>query len=104
VRQYTFAVFVEGINMPYIPEEAREILDNDIDKLANALNSRGEFNYAITRLIHHYINKHGKRYDTLNDAIGIMDCAKMELYRHIAGPYEDLKIEQNGDVGVIGKD
>jgi len=90
--------------MPYIVEEAREVLDCDIDKLADALNARGEFNYAITRLIHNYINRHKKRYDTLNDVIGILECAKLELYRHVIGPYEDTKIEDNGDIGVIGND
>lgn len=88
--------------MPYIVEEAREMLDNNIDKLAEALNTKGEFNYAITRLIHNYINKHGKKYDTLNDAIGILQCAQLELYRHVIGTYEDDKIRDNGDIGVIG--
>ena len=78
--------------MPYITEEEREVLDVSIDRLANTLDSKGEFNYTITRLIHNYINKHGKKYNTLNDAIGILQCAQLELYRHVIGPYEDTKI------------
>jgi len=29
---------------------------------------------------------------------GVLECAKLELYRRIAAPYEDTKIEENGDV------
>lgn len=90
--------------MPYISEDLRGLLDNDIDRLASALDSKGEYNYAITRLIHHYINKHGKKYNNLNDAIGILECAKLEFYRHVIGPYEDIKINEHGDIGIIGSD
>ena len=89
--------------MPYILAEDREELDGQIDKLADDLRTRGEMNYAITRLIHHYINRLGMKYDNLNDAVGILECAKLELYRHVCGPYEDVKIDSNGDIGVIGK-
>lgn len=87
--------------MPYILAEDREELDNTIDRLADSMRTRGEFNYAITRLIHNYINRAGLKYDNLNDAMGILECAKLELYRHVCGPYEDTKIEANGDIGVI---
>ena len=89
--------------MPYIADEGRESLDCEIDRLSESINSKGEMNYAITRIIHNYINKNGMRYDTLNDAIGILQCAQLELYRHVIGPYEDTKIELNGDIGVIEK-
>jgi len=32
------------------------------------------------------------------DAIGALECAKLELYRRVAAPYEDTKIAENGDV------
>jgi len=89
--------------MPYIPEESRQDLDMTIDRLADSVCSKGEMNYAITRLIHNYVNKHGKRYDVLNDVVGILQCSQLELYRHVIGPYEDSKIESNGDIGVIQK-
>lgn len=89
--------------MPYITPESRESLDTQIDNLAESLDTRGEFNYAITRLIHHYVASRGKKYDNLNDAIGILQCAQLELYRHVIGPYEDTKIASNGDIGVIGE-
>ena len=30
--------------------------------------------------------------------IGVLECAKLELYRRVAAPYEDDKIDENGDV------
>ena len=30
--------------------------------------------------------------------VGVLECAKLELYRRMAAPYEDEKIEDNGDV------
>ena len=30
--------------------------------------------------------------------IGALECCKQEYYRAVVGPYEDIKIEENGDV------
>ena len=37
-------------------------------------------------------------YARINELIGVLECAKLELYRRIAVPYEDTKIAENGDV------
>lgn len=78
--------------MPYIAQERREALRREI-----ATNA-GELNFAISTLVNCYLNTKGVRYDTLNEAIGVLECAKLELYRRIAAPYEDKKLTQNGDV------
>jgi hypothetical protein len=44
------------------------------------------------------INKGPLRYAHLNEVIGAIECAKLELYRRVAAPYEDLKISEAGDV------
>ena len=36
--------------------------------------------------------------DELNAAIGVLECAKLELYRRVVAMYEDGKIKENGDV------
>ena len=80
--------------MPYIKTEQREPLDNG-GKPENA----GGLNYAISKLIDGYlIHKGGIRYDHINEVVGVLECAKLELYRRVAAPYEDQKIEENGDV------
>ena len=80
--------------MPYIDQDARERIDHG-DKPATA----GELNYAITKLVDDYLQAKGAiRYAHLNEVIGVLECAKLELYRRIAAPYEDAKIASSGDV------
>ena len=84
--------------MPYITPEARTRLLS-----GEAPRNAGELNYAITRLVDRYLTalatEAGRlRYAHLNEAIGVLECAKLELYRRIAAPYADEKREENGDV------
>jgi len=80
--------------MPYIDENKRLLLDTYRRVPDNA----GELNYMVTRLVDGYLRFHGVRYGNINEAIGVLECAKLELYRRIAAPYEDTKIVANGDV------
>lgn len=80
--------------MPYIkPEDRLHILADE-----KQIDTPGELNYFISTLINSYINQKGKNYSTLNEVVGVLECAKLELYRRVAAPYEDIKIEENGDV------
>jgi hypothetical protein len=59
----------------------------------------GDLNYTITRLCDQYIiARGGVSYTLLNEVIGVLECAKQELYRRVAAPYEDKKLQANGDV------
>jgi uncharacterized protein DUF6899 len=80
--------------MPYITPERRKAI------LAGAKpQDAGELNFAITMLVDDYLKDKGEiRYSHLNEVIGAVDCAKLELYRRVAAPYEDEKIAENGDV------
>lgn len=77
--------------MPYLPEARREFVD------ATGPVSAGDLNYEITSLCDRYLDGRVD-YEAVNKVIGVLECAKLEFYRRIAGPYEDTKIEQNGDV------
>ena len=80
--------------MPYVDAEARERLDAGASP-----ETAGELNYAITALVDAYLSSKGTpRYGDYNEAIGVLECAKLELYRRLVAPYEDEKIEQHGDV------
>lgn len=79
--------------MPYIPKKNRHGLLTSIPA-----ESPGELNYLFTAAIVEYMDTHGTSYLTLNAIIGALECAKLELYRRIVAPYEEQKIEQNGDV------
>lgn len=80
--------------MPYIPQGARPDVHPTTDKDAR---NAGELNYQITVLINRYININGMRYQAMNDVVGALDGAKVEFQRRVVGPYEDRKIEENGD-------
>ncbi|MEJ2696961.1 MAG: hypothetical protein P8013_09970 [Candidatus Sulfobium sp.] len=80
--------------MPYIEIDARKRLES-----GNRPQTAGELNYLITKLVDDYLLEKGEiRYGHLNEAIGVLECAKLELYRRIAAPYEDRKLLQAGDV------
>jgi hypothetical protein len=80
--------------MPYIPPDDRQRIDK-----GGAPETPGELNYAISRLVDAYVSrKGGVRYSHLNEVVGVLECAKLELYRRVAGPYEDLKRAESGDV------
>lgn len=80
--------------MPYIKEADREDIDNAVREPANA----GEFNYVLTLLCQEYFDNNGGRYQQINDIIGALEGCKLEFYRRVVAPYEDVKIKENGDV------
>lgn len=87
--------------MPYIKQKDREKFIDFLSSMVQIdIENPGELNYLITCLISHYINnKKGKiRYQYLNDVIGALEGAKMELYRRLVSLYEDIKIKENGDI------
>ncbi|MFQ5470266.1 MAG: hypothetical protein ACE5EH_08155 [Gammaproteobacteria bacterium] len=80
--------------MPYIDVNERKKIDQ-----GGQPQNAGELNYAVSRLIDQYLIRKGKiRYQNLNEVIGVLECAKLELYRRIAAPYEELKLNEQGDV------
>lgn len=86
--------------MPYIKQADREQYNGDIKSLARQLgysNRSGHLNYVITRLVNAYLGR-APNYDDYNTAIGVLECAKLELYRRRVAKYEDTKLVLNGDV------
>lgn len=81
--------------MPYIKQEDRVAL---YFEPSDTPQTPGELNFVITSIAHRYIQEHGQTYGVFNSVIGALECAKMELYRRRVAPYEDKKIEENGDV------
>ena len=87
--------------MPYILQEDRPKFDTLINELVKKLQERpienidGDFNYIVTRIIK---KSYPLRYFHINRAMGVLECIQHEFYRRVAAPYEDKKIQQNGDV------
>ena len=61
----------------------------------------GELNYLITCLVDDYLRVEGLTYSTINTVIGALECAKMEVYRRVAAPYEDDKRAKHGEVYLV---
>lgn len=84
--------------MPYIKSAQRPPIDGVLDDLHQFLPDEGSLNYAITRIVDRWLRDVGANYKNLNAAIGIFECAKLELYRSVIAGYEDEKRLENGDV------
>ncbi len=87
--------------MPYIKAAKRSKYDVVLRELIEILKALppeeidGELNYIITRLLK---DIYPLKYFHINKAIGVLESAKLEYYRRVAAPYEDLKIKENGEV------
>jgi hypothetical protein len=80
--------------MPYIKQKDRE----ELIVQGRAPQTAGELNFFISTLIENFIDTNGMSYERINQTIGVLECAKLELYRRVAVPYENTKIDENGDV------
>ena len=80
--------------MPYIKAERRAA----IDLLGETPATKGELTYAITVLAVRYVKLRGKTFDILGDVVAAFEQAKDEFQRRVIHPYEDDKIQENGDV------
>lgn len=103
MRLHTFRNYGKLVNMPYIRQEYRRLYDADVRSIAQSMNPAsdeqiaGHINYVITKLFAELIGEEAN-YDTINAAIGVLECAKLELYRKVAAPYEDIKEKENGEI------
>lgn len=82
--------------MPYIKQAARDWIDLQIPP-GLSFDGPGELNYAFTGILKEYLGL-DPHYAKFNEVIGVLECCKLEIYRRMVAPYEDLKIQENGDV------
>lgn len=87
--------------MPYIKEEMRVRLDSKIDALGEALKAEdydvGAINYSFSKILWAQFKLRPK-YITVVFILGTLFAVALEFYRRWAGPYEDSKMKDNGDV------
>lgn len=77
--------------MPYITRDnAEELTRRHADNPA-------ELNYRFSWLIGRYVADHGLSYQSINDVIGALECAKGEFQRRTVDPYEKKKCEEAQD-------
>ena len=78
--------------MPYVDASVQNMLDVSMDP-----QRAGELNYCITKLCVDFLGS-TPRYSNFNEVIGALECAKLEMYRRMIAPYEDIACAKNGDV------
>jgi hypothetical protein len=85
--------------MPYIDKARRDDIHyaaNHID--LSQITSPGELVFALTVVCWETFKDSEQRFADLNAIIGALENTKLEFYRRVSAPYEDDKIEENGDV------
>ena len=92
--------------MPYIKENFRQDIRKELDALGDKIldvyeknpqqTRDGLLNFAITELLGKIYKD--ANYHSYNEAIGMLECCKLELYRKRIAPYENQKEHENGSV------
>ncbi len=88
--------------MPYIARTDRARYQSAIEELArlvpqDRMTRPGHMNYIISLLINRVYGE-SMRYADHNEVVGLLNCVQQEFYRRFTAPYEDEKIDQEGDL------
>ena len=91
--------------MPYILQKNREKFEVALLQLEEELTEHGrgwfpatgELNFVISSLIWRLFDQRPS-YTLGNDLVGVLECVKAEFIRRRLNPYEDKKIQENGDL------
>ena len=74
--------------MPYIRPDHRKPMKKPIGDLMAFIDEPGDLNYAISKLCLKYLRmKEPTSYALLNEIIGVLESAKLEIYRRRVPPY-----------------
>ena len=88
--------------MPYINREDRAKYQTILNELASLIpqdrmQRPGHINYIVSLLIEKVYGRQ-MRYADHNEVVGVLNCISDEFYRRKTAPYEDEKIETEGDL------
>ena len=88
-----------------IKQEKRDVIDPAIEQVIDVLrglqlddpedNTEANLNYILSRLLD---KMYTSNYREINNAVGMLFTTALEYYRRVAGPYEDQKRHDEGDV------
>jgi hypothetical protein len=82
--------------MPYVKQERRSDLNKVVVAMTEAgVKADGDLNYILYRFCKYHVTP---SYNNYKNFIGELHQAEAEIERRLLGPYEDMKIEENGDV------
>ena len=88
--------------MPYIGRKDRKQYQEVLNTLSDAIpkdrmQRPGHMNYIVSLLIEKVYGTE-LRYADHNEVIGVLNSICLEFYRRKTAPYEDVKIEEEGDL------
>ena len=78
--------------MPYITAEDRQRLRTARSETV------GELTYELTEVCTGYLEDRPQSFTWYAEVVAALEAAKLEFYRRVLAPYEDTKIDENGDV------
>lgn len=82
--------------MPYIKQEDRAVMNMVVKTMADAdVRANGDLNYILYAFCKRHISP---SYNEYKNFCGELRQCATEIERRLLGPYEDTKIEENGDV------
>lgn len=86
--------------MPYVKKEQRKyIYDSDMNTInMGFIEDGGCLQYAIAVMVKELLATYPDNYGSREMIMGALAGAQMEFYRRHVAPYEDKKIEENGDI------
>jgi hypothetical protein len=80
--------------VPYITQNARASITSGTPPA-----TAGELTYVLTVMVHTFIAARGEpTFQSYALALGALEATKLELYRRHVASYEQIKMEQNGDI------
>jgi len=87
--------------MPYIDKKKREIYEPELSRLRGKIKSsetsKGDLTYLVYCLGLEFF-KDKKSYTGISTSISCLQDAAEEIRRRHLNPYEDKKIQENGDI------
>ena len=84
---------------PQYPDKAVLINREYLGELVgDACRNGGDLQYILAVALDQYLQKHGLRYQQLQDIMGALSGALAEFQRVVVNPYEQIKIHENGKV------
>jgi len=82
--------------MPYVKQERRPDLNKVVIAMSEAsVKADGDLNYILYRFCKYHVTP---GYNNYKNFLGELNEAAEEIRRRLLAPYEDKKIEENGDV------
>ncbi len=82
--------------MPYISPEKRPDMNKVVEVMkVVGVKADGDLNYILFKYCKEAVPS---SYNSIKNFLGELDECRAEIRRRLLAPYEDMKIEQNGDV------